>query len=250
MKCLSVRQPWASLLVSGIKDVENRTWETKYRGKLLIHASSKKYYSEDVFALPYEWRNALFNGVTTGAFPFQDKTPYSAIIGYVTLVDCVEGYDSIWSQEGFNWVMKDAYIFDKPILGVKGKLNVFDVPEIDENNLPPAHKANAYGISLKGTELIVKTYPDLYKVMVENQKCTIVYPTPELYRMLGTGEKENWKAGDIKTIRFEMPEGDKVHQVSGIEYVPDTTEDGEQIIDFDIVGNEFVGHTIQFLFNN
>ena len=32
MKTLSVRQPWASLLVSGLKDIENRTWAPNYKG--------------------------------------------------------------------------------------------------------------------------------------------------------------------------------------------------------------------------
>ena len=36
--CVSVRQPWADLLVSGIKSVENRSWKCAHRGPLLIHA--------------------------------------------------------------------------------------------------------------------------------------------------------------------------------------------------------------------
>ena len=43
MKCLSVRQPWAALILHGVngqkKDVENRAWPTKFRGAMLIHAS-------------------------------------------------------------------------------------------------------------------------------------------------------------------------------------------------------------------
>ena len=38
MKAISIRQPWAWLIVHGYKDVENRTWATKYRGPILIHA--------------------------------------------------------------------------------------------------------------------------------------------------------------------------------------------------------------------
>ena len=41
MKALSVRQPWAELIVAGLKDVENRTWRTDYRGPVLIHAGMK-----------------------------------------------------------------------------------------------------------------------------------------------------------------------------------------------------------------
>src|SRR5437016_10859136 len=41
MKALSVRQPWAWLIVNGHKDIENRSWQTKFRGKLLIHAGQR-----------------------------------------------------------------------------------------------------------------------------------------------------------------------------------------------------------------
>jgi hypothetical protein len=41
MKCLSVKQPWASLIASGRKTVELRTWRTIYRGPIIICASSK-----------------------------------------------------------------------------------------------------------------------------------------------------------------------------------------------------------------
>ena len=41
MKVLSVKQPWAYLLVSGIKDIENRPRRTHFRGRILIHASAK-----------------------------------------------------------------------------------------------------------------------------------------------------------------------------------------------------------------
>lgn len=41
MKAITIKQPWASLIVVGIKDVENRTWKTNFRGRVLIHASAK-----------------------------------------------------------------------------------------------------------------------------------------------------------------------------------------------------------------
>lgn len=49
MKALSIRQPWAWLIVNGFKDIENRSWHTKYRGPVLIHASkglTRKEYDE------------------------------------------------------------------------------------------------------------------------------------------------------------------------------------------------------------
>lgn len=38
--CLSMHQPWASLLVLGFKRFEGREWTSKYRGPLWIHATS------------------------------------------------------------------------------------------------------------------------------------------------------------------------------------------------------------------
>ena len=42
MKAITIKQPFASLIVEGIKDIENRTWKTNLRGRVLIHASASK----------------------------------------------------------------------------------------------------------------------------------------------------------------------------------------------------------------
>ena len=42
MKALTIRQPWASLIVEGVKTVETRSWNTKHRGSLAIHAGLYK----------------------------------------------------------------------------------------------------------------------------------------------------------------------------------------------------------------
>ena len=209
MKCLSVRQPWASLLVSGVKDVENRTWATHYRGKLLIHASSKKIPHDEYDYYPYEWYNSLMNAVTTNAIPSAGQFPYSAIIGYVTLKDCITDSKSIWAQQGcVHWVVSDAYLFDTPILNVKGQLNVFEYPEIDENNLPPAHKADGYGISLEGSELVVKTSAEILSIIMKQQgNMLCIFPTPELRKVLGTGKTvDTWKPRSFDTVRFDLPD--------------------------------------------
>jgi hypothetical protein len=38
-RAISIRLPWAWLIVNGFKDVENRSWRTRHRGTILIHAS-------------------------------------------------------------------------------------------------------------------------------------------------------------------------------------------------------------------
>lgn len=46
MKALSLKQPWAWLVANGHKPIENRTWNTKVRGEILIHASLR-YTDQD-----------------------------------------------------------------------------------------------------------------------------------------------------------------------------------------------------------
>lgn len=51
-KVLSIRQPWASVIVRGLKRFEIRTWQISYRGQLIIHASSAtptEAFAEDAF---------------------------------------------------------------------------------------------------------------------------------------------------------------------------------------------------------
>ncbi len=42
MKALTIKEPWASLIVQGFKKYEFRSWKTNYRGKVLIHAGLSK----------------------------------------------------------------------------------------------------------------------------------------------------------------------------------------------------------------
>jgi hypothetical protein len=42
MKALSLHQPWASLIGLGVKTIETRSWSTKYRGPLAVHASLRR----------------------------------------------------------------------------------------------------------------------------------------------------------------------------------------------------------------
>ncbi len=61
MKALSIRQPWAWLILHGGKDIENRDWATRFRGRVLIHAS--KGMTRD------EWGDAWGFSVGSGAGP-------------------------------------------------------------------------------------------------------------------------------------------------------------------------------------
>jgi len=73
MKAITIKQPWATLIVKGYKKYEFRTWKTKYRGKILIHAGKgvDKKCLEKFKHLNLEY-------------------PAGCIIGEVEITDCIE----------------------------------------------------------------------------------------------------------------------------------------------------------------
>lgn len=77
LRALTVWQPWASLIVAGVKRIENRTWGTNYRGLILIHAAAR----------PVD-RKALDRLAQLG-IDVPDDLPRGAIVGAVELVDVV-----------------------------------------------------------------------------------------------------------------------------------------------------------------
>jgi len=129
MKALSIKQPWASLIANGIKDIENRTWKTHFRGRIFIHASS---ISKGMLGLLNKEQVGDIRKKSKLDFDF----PTSAIIGEVDIIDCVINHPSIWaektdfSQEDpasiWNWVLANPVLYDKPILNVKGKLSFWE----------------------------------------------------------------------------------------------------------------------------
>lgn len=153
MKCISVRQPWASLIVKGYKDVENRTWPTSYRGPLLIHAGianpkhGKAWWAIDraIDALPHEakaWAYLAWMALRCG------QEPLGAIIGQVELVDCVQGHGSKWAEPGaWHWVLGKAKAFDKPVI-YPGRQGLFEAPEPDENGLFKPHDGKTRRVCL------------------------------------------------------------------------------------------------------
>ncbi|MDM1494968.1 ASCH domain-containing protein [Myroides odoratimimus] len=127
-KAISVKQPWAELICLGIKDVENRTWKTKFRGRVFIHAPM---HPDKTSKLSKEREEA-----TAHIEEFHFKN--SAIIGEATIVDCVQNHKSIWADKGegiWHWVLKDAVFYDKPIENVKGRLGIWNInlEELNQN---------------------------------------------------------------------------------------------------------------------
>ena len=90
--CLTMHQPWASLLVYGIKRIEGRTWPTRYRGRLWIHAARKAPEPETIESCRAQY-TALYamDGVEEeGGVAWPSSYPTSCLIGCVELVGCVD----------------------------------------------------------------------------------------------------------------------------------------------------------------
>ena len=97
LRALSIRQPWAWLIVNGLKDVENRPRRTHFRGPLLIHASLSldSYTEENIAWLKTRYGVEIPSELDTGG-----------IVGIVDVVDCVESHKSKWFNKGsFGWVV-------------------------------------------------------------------------------------------------------------------------------------------------
>ena len=126
MKTLSVRQPWAWLICVGWKDVENRTWKTNFRGKILIH-SPAKFDNRSFMCFTVEQMEVFAEKYEKAGSSIENDWPYSCIIGSVEIVDCVQGYKSIWSEaDQWHWILKNPELFKEPILNVKGKLSLWE----------------------------------------------------------------------------------------------------------------------------
>ena len=124
MKVLTIKQPWATLIMQGDKKFEFRSWQTKYRGELLIHAGK----SIDKVAME-RLKKYIPNEIPTGV-----------ILGKVNLVDCIkitpevkkellkenkDIYKNAGYTEEYGWQVKDVELFDTPI-EVKGHLSLWE----------------------------------------------------------------------------------------------------------------------------
>lgn len=127
MKVLSIKEPWATLIINGCKQYEFRSWKTNYRGKILIHASKSM-----------EKKNII---------RFSDlKLHYNPgfIIGEAEIVDCIPVtrefendlirenelvYGATRNRDGYAWKLKNVKILDNPI-EAKGRLGLWEFDHI------------------------------------------------------------------------------------------------------------------------
>lgn len=128
MKALTVRQPWAWAIAAGHKDVENRTWITKYRGPLAIHAAvAWDIGGEDVCRSLLEDYGVLATGEP---YDKRELLVTGAVIAVVDLVDVCEDLRcrcSGWAAIGTkHWKVRNARPLFRPV-PMNGQLGLWNV---------------------------------------------------------------------------------------------------------------------------
>lgn len=117
MKALSILQPWAWLIVHGYKPVENRSWQTTFRGPFLVHAGKG-----------FDQKGYDFVRATRPDIPLPAPADFlrGGIVGMATLTDCVSAMNSDWFYGRFGFVLAEPTPL--PFKQVRGQLSFFDVP--------------------------------------------------------------------------------------------------------------------------
>lgn len=116
VRCLSIRQPWAWLIVNGYKDLENRTRPWAYRGPLLIHAAQRETPGDWHVAADIQWR-------ANRTYVPMDGLEHGGFVGIANLTGCVTQSDSPWFFGPYGFLMEQA----RPLsfIPFKGRLGLW-----------------------------------------------------------------------------------------------------------------------------
>lgn len=115
---LSIMNPWAFLIAHGLKDIENRDQNFKFRGEFAIHAG--KAFDEDALTDVLGDRHPVHGGplglgiriqrspLVTSLLAMADGAINGGIVGVAEIVDCVPSSDSEWFVGKYGLVIRNA----------------------------------------------------------------------------------------------------------------------------------------------
>lgn len=153
MKALSVRQPFAWAIVAGHKPIENRSWNVRYRGELLLHASQNQRDTDEETMRRVEERagatveEMYFGGIigrfrivavipphpdgasmsTTGSTMNLDRICKKRWAKEQTGIDFTDEQIEWWIPNHYGWVLADVVAL--PFVRFKGAVSFFEVPD-------------------------------------------------------------------------------------------------------------------------
>lgn len=132
-RALTLKQPWAWLIIHGCKNIENRPWNTRFRGRFYVH-TSKEHHKVD-----YDRALQLCNEMGVELPPYGSSVyQCGGIIGAATIVTVLPREDVLaWKFQGqYGFVL--GYRQPTNFIPCKGALNFWRVPEhIESQILPP-----------------------------------------------------------------------------------------------------------------
>ena len=128
MKVLSIKNPWATLIVDGYKEYEFRSWKTKYRGKILIHAGLG--IEKDMMERFKDYNIDINPGYSIGEATITDCILVDETFNCeLRSIDPVV-YGRSNHTETYAWKLENVVKYEKPI-PCKGKLSLWNYCEVN-----------------------------------------------------------------------------------------------------------------------
>jgi len=139
MKCISLHQPWATLVILGIKQFETRSWRTAHRGPLGIHAARRFPQVARGQCGLEPFRSAL----QRAGFKHSADLPRGVLLGTVELIDCLPAPAVLermadddpqrlfgdYRRRRWAWQLETPLAFSIPRV-LTGRLGVYEIPDL------------------------------------------------------------------------------------------------------------------------
>ena len=123
MKVLTIKQPWASLIMQGIKKYEFRSWQTKYRGDILIHSASQ--VDKEAMEKYSKYLTSVPTGVILGIVTITDCIKKSEDFKQILLNEKCDVYTEKSFEANYGWKIENIRKF-KNLIKAKGKLGLWN----------------------------------------------------------------------------------------------------------------------------
>ena len=127
---LSIRQPWAWLIVNGFKPIENRDYRTNYRRPFFVHAAKTMTLDDHEACLLFLRSIGLLGRMIEGRrliVPAYTELERGGIVGSARVTGCVDRSDSPWFTGKYGYELADAKPL--PFVACNGMPGFFRLPE-------------------------------------------------------------------------------------------------------------------------
>lgn len=149
--CMSMHQPWASLLIAGIKKHEGRTWYSSHRGRLWIASTAKPVELEDIKRMEQFYRS-FYNDES---IEFPSQYPSGCLLGCVLVQDCLP-------QEEYRKIHKDEGESESPFVFVCNEFQELPI------RFPVKGEHKIYKLDAKIHQAAVKSLQRISKIQAEH----------------------------------------------------------------------------------